>query len=141
MIRAAIVAGLLLAAAPAFGEDVYDCRSVVGDSDLDLDFAIDDIGGNDVVTRVRMQIVDEMGYSTETKEASALVTVTDADVAGAAQRFTLHLNDGQYDVDVAEVYLATLWHGVYPMTGGVASMEGGGLWTLNCVVTYEETGW
>ena len=141
MIRAAIIAGLFLAAGPAVAEDVYDCRSVVGDSDLDLDFAIDDLDGKDVVTRVTMQIFDEMGYSTHTTEPSALVTVTNADVAGTAQRFTLHLSDGTYDVDVAEVYLATLWHGVYPRTGGVASMEGGGTWTMDCAVTYEEKGW
>jgi hypothetical protein len=138
MIRAAIVAGLILATGPAMAEDVYDCKSVVGDSTLDLDFSVDD---KDTVTRVVMQIVDEMGYSTETTEPTARVTVTEPTIDGTTLRFTLHLKDGEYDVDVAEVYLATLWHGVYPMTGGVASMEGGGLWTINCAVTYEDTGW
>jgi hypothetical protein len=141
MIRAAVIAGLMVGAGPALAEDVYDCKSVIGDSVLDLDFGVDDVDGTEVVTRVTMQIVDDMGYSSETTEPTARVTVTDATITGDTKRFTLHLNDGEYDVDVAEVYLATLWHGVYPMTGGVASMEGGGLWTMNCAVTYEEKGW
>jgi hypothetical protein len=88
-----------------------------------------------------MQIVGDMGYSTQTTEPTALVTVTDPTIGGDTVHYTLHLNDGTYDVDVAEVYLATLWHGVYPMTGGVVSMEGGGVWTMNCTVTYENPPW
>ena len=36
---------------------------------------------------------------------------------------------------------ATLWSGVYPMTSGVLSLEGGGLWTMTCKVEYAAKGW
>jgi hypothetical protein len=139
-IRTFVAAGLMLAAGQAVADE-YDCHDVVGTPGVELHITTAAGDENATVVRAAVQVKDDIGYATDSKEPTALVTVTDATVTGDTLHITLHQKDSEVDFDAAEIYLATLWSGVYPMTSGVLSLEGGGLWTMNCKVEYEAQGW
>jgi hypothetical protein len=139
-----LIAGALFACPNAAAAlDTYDCRSL-SETDFpvtasfDLDYA-DDVFS---IPRAELQIEGDIGYSSTAEHPSNRAFAADIEVGGDAVRFNFHLNDGEYDVDVARLHVVTLSEGAHSLTAGVLQVGGGGLWPIECDVTYEQQdGW
>ena len=138
-----IAATLLALPAAAAAADTYDCRSLnETDFPVTASFDLDDANDAFSIPRAELQIEGDIGYSSAAEHPSNRAYATDIDVGGDAIRFNFHLNDGTYDVDVARLHVVTLSDGAYSLTAGVLQVGGGGLWPIECTVTYEQQdGW
>jgi hypothetical protein len=137
MRRALIAIAAVTASASAASADVYNCRSVNEPKypvTANFELKCDDPC---FVTRADLQIEDDIGYSTTATHPSALVTITDLEVDSGRIEFNFHQHDAEYDGDVATLDVVSLSEGIYSLTGGVLQVGGGGLWTIQCDVTYD----
>ena len=138
-----IAAALLACPAAATAADTYDCRSL-NETDFpvtasfDLEYADDAFS----IPRAELQIEGDIGYSSTAEHPSNRAFATGIEIGGDAIKFNFHLDDGEYDVDVARLHVVTLSEGAYSLTAGVLQVGGGGLWPIECAVTYEQPdGW
>jgi hypothetical protein len=141
--RPQLLIATTLLATPAAAADTYDCRSL-NETDFpvtasfDLDYADDAFS----IPRAELQIEGDIGYSSTAEHPSNRAFATEIDVGGDAIKFNFHLDDGEYDVDVARLHVVTLSEGAYSLTAGVIQVGGGGLWPIECTVAYEQQdGW
>jgi hypothetical protein len=134
-----IAGAVLVASVSGAVADTYACRSL-NDPDFPVtaNFELTYIDDVFAVPSADLQIEGDMGYSTTAEHPSNRAFVTDLEVGNEAIKFNFHLNDGQYDVDVARLHVVTLSEGVYSHTGGVLQVGGGGLWTIQCDVVYDQ---
>jgi hypothetical protein len=139
-LAALILAGLCGATSAA----EYDCRSVAGETpaylELPVHLTVQTTYSSEagVAISAGFQIEGDIGYSTTATEPDSLATVTRVVTDGNQLRFSMHYANEHYDGDVATVHLVTLSEGAHAMTGGVLHVVGGGLWTVHCIVTYED---
>jgi hypothetical protein len=138
-----IAAAILALPAAAAAADTYDCRSLnETDYPVTVSFDVDYADDAFSVLRAELQIEGDIGYSSTAEHPSNRALATDIEIGGDAIRFNFHLNDGEYDVDVARLHVVTLSEGAYSLTAGVLQVGGGGLWPIECTVTYEQQdGW
>lgn len=133
-----LIAALILTTGAAKAADTYDCRSLnATDFPVTASFDLEHTDNGVTVPRAQMQIEGDMGYSTTPDHPSNRAFVSEIDVDDGSIRLVFHQTYDGYDVDVAELHVVTLSEGVYDLTAGVLQIGGGGLWPIQCDITYE----
>ena len=132
-----LTAALLIATGAVHAADTYTCRSLgetafPATASFDLDLA----DGVYTVPRAELLIEGDIGYSTHAGDQSGVAFVSEIDAASGALRLVFHQTYDQYDTDVATLHVVTLSEGAHSLTAGVLHIAAGGLWPIQCDVTY-----
>jgi hypothetical protein len=134
-----LITALLTTTGAASAADTYTCRSLnKTDFPVTASFDLEHGDSGTTVPRAQMQIEGDMGYSTTPDHPSNGAFVSEIEIGNGSVRLVFHQTYNEYDVDVAELHVVTLSEGVYDLTAGVLQIGGGGLWAIQCDITYEQ---